>query len=170
MITPKTRTRWVTSLGCLLILLQWACASPNTGTQVVSASQQRPRIQRYDLSRDENRGGHTLQRHVAQPEEALRARLSSERNISAASTYTDRTTAELVVAQVLSDQRDRVQSWSQRRSGHPNLVLDYDGEKPIGVTLQRGARTTQPCSHALVVLKWVSEDDFIVLTSYPECR
>jgi hypothetical protein len=42
--------------------------------------------ERYDLSKDEERGGHTLERHVARADEELRQRLRRERNISAAST------------------------------------------------------------------------------------
>lgn len=47
---------------------------------------------RYDLERDERRGGHTLSRHVGRSDADLRERLSRERQISAASTYTDRVT------------------------------------------------------------------------------
>lgn len=50
-----------------------------------------------DLSLDEAFGGHTLRRHVGRTDEQLRERLKSESNISAASTYTDRATAERVV-------------------------------------------------------------------------
>src|SRR5260221_2538567 len=51
----------------------------------------------YDLGRDEQRGGHTLARHVARTNEELRERLERERNISAASTWTDRATAGVAV-------------------------------------------------------------------------
>jgi hypothetical protein len=49
---------------------------------------------RYDLSRDEERGGHTLDKHVGRSDEELRQRLERERSISAASTWTDRAAAE----------------------------------------------------------------------------
>ncbi len=64
-----------------------------------------PAANRYDLARDEERGGHTLQRHVARTDAQLRERLQRERNISAASTWTDRETAETVVAEGLAAER-----------------------------------------------------------------
>ncbi len=125
----------------------------------------------HDLSLDEAAGGHTLRRHVDRTDEQLRERLESESNISAASTYTDRATAERVVATVLLQERVKIQHWLQSSDGHANLVLDYDGDAahPIGRTLRRGESTPQPCSRANVVLKWDSPNAYHVLTSYPEC-
>src|SRR5260370_39340669 len=59
----------------------------------------------YNLGRDEQRGGHTLARHVARTDEELRERLAQERNISAASTWRDRETAETVGGDALEAQR-----------------------------------------------------------------
>src|SRR5260370_19241677 len=50
--------------------------------------------ERYDLARDEQRGGHTLSRHGARTDAELAERLERERNISAGSRWTDRETAE----------------------------------------------------------------------------
>src|SRR5215475_9666075 len=52
----------------------------------------------YNLERDEERGGHTLEKHVGRTDFELRERLKRERNISAASTWTDRITAEQTIA------------------------------------------------------------------------
>jgi hypothetical protein len=57
---------------------------------------------RYDLSRDEERGGHALKKHVGRADEELRERLRLEPNISAASTWTDRDAAETTVAEALA--------------------------------------------------------------------
>ncbi|HXZ78339.1 MAG TPA: RNase A-like domain-containing protein [Terriglobales bacterium] len=126
---------------------------------------------RHDLSIDEARGGHTLKRHVGRTDDELRDRLARE-PITAASTYTDRAAAESSVGEALAADRDRVERWLRRSGGHPNLVLDYDGDPqhPIGSVLNRGAATSVPCSHAVVVLRWAGPDDYYVLTSYPECR
>lgn len=129
-----------------------------------------------DLSRDDLLGGHTLKRHVGKTDDELRARLNQER-ISAASTYTDRATAERTVATALKQNEDKVRSWVNQRGSHPNLVLDYDSPEPIGRTLNRGAAATTSCSHAVVVLKHIEaaaaalplSDSFFVLTSYPQC-
>ena len=62
-------------------------------------------VDRYDLARDEARGGHTLSRHVGRTDEELRERLRRERNISAASTWTDREAAETTVVEALRADR-----------------------------------------------------------------
>lgn len=132
-----------------------------------------PRMPRRDLSEDEARGGHTLERHVGKTDEELRARLSRERQISAASTYTDRAVAETTVALALAEQSRRVKAWSDKRGGRPNLALDYHGPPgtAIGRTIRRGQRRSDACTDAVIVLRWdTRRDDYYVLTSYPERR
>jgi hypothetical protein len=123
-----------------------------------------------DLSRDEASGGHILRKHVGQTDDQLRARLERERGITGASTYTDRSTAEHAVGAAIAQSQGRIQRWLYSSGGHPNLVLDYDSEDPIGRTINRGESQSRPCSHALVVLKYAGANDYYVLTSYPECR
>jgi toxin YxiD len=123
-----------------------------------------------DLSHDEAEGGHILRKHVGQTEEQLRERLERERGITGASTYTDRPAAEQAVGAAIAESQDRIQRWLNRSGGHPNLVLDYDSEAPIGRTINRGENQSRPCSHALVVLKYAGPNEYYVLTSYPECR
>ena len=122
-----------------------------------------------DLEQDERAGGHILRKHVGQSEEDLRRRLRRDENITGASTYTDRTTAEHVVGAAIAQSQDQIQSWL-RQSRHPNLVLDYDGTQAIGRTMNRGEVHSRPCTHALVVLKYAGANRYYVLTSYPECR
>ena len=123
-----------------------------------------------DLSQDEAAGGHILRKHVGQTDDQLRERLARERNITGASTYTDRAAAEQAVGAAIAQSQDRVERWLSRSGGHPNLVLDYDSEAPIGRTINRGESQSRPCTHALVVLKYSGPNDYYVLTSYPECR
>jgi hypothetical protein len=134
-----------------------------------AAAQSQTRGPAHDLSFDESRGGHTLKRHVGRSDLELRQRLADEPNISAASTYTDRETAESVIAQTLDRDQNRIARWLQR-DRHPNLVLDYDGDQPIGRTLNRGETQSQPCSRSIIVLHWDGPNGYHVLTSYPECR
>ena len=138
-------------------------ASHSTAQQGIAAS--------HDLAQDEAAGGHTLRKHVGRTNDELRQRLSRERNIAAASTYTDRETAEKAIGMTLEQNREKIRRWLER-SGHPNLVLDYsaDSAHPIGRTLRSGEETPRPCSHAVVVLRWTGDDHYYVLTSYPECR
>lgn len=123
----------------------------------------------HDLTADERSGGHTLRKHVGRTDDELHARLEQE-NISASSTYTDRAAAEFAVGNAIEEGKYRIEKWMQRSGGHPNLVLDYHGDQPIGRTLHRGDSASQPCSDAKVVLRWLSSSEYYVLTSYPECR
>jgi hypothetical protein len=124
----------------------------------------------YDLGRDEERGGHTLARHVARTDDELRERLARERNISAASTWTDRETAESVVAQALAAERGRVDSWMGRGFPRANLALHYNAGRVIGRSLRRGDARTVECSGAVIVLHADGPQSFYVLTTYPEAR
>ena len=123
-----------------------------------------------DLTQDEAAGGHVLQKHVGRTDDQLRERMRRERNISGASTYSDRATAERAIGNAIAQSQDRIQRWLDRTGGHPNLVLDYDSDQPVGRTMNRGDSQSRPCWHALVVLKYVGPNDCYVLTSYPECR
>jgi len=123
-----------------------------------------------DLSQDEAAGGHILRKHVGKSDDDLRERLAEEPNISGASTYTDRETAEHAVGAAIAQSRDRIERWLNRPGGHANLVLDYDSPEPVGRTINRGEDRSHPCSHALVVLKYAGPSNYYVLTSYPECR
>jgi hypothetical protein len=123
-----------------------------------------------DLGQDEAAGGHILRKHVGQADDELRARLEREPRITAASTYTDRATAERAVGAAIAESRKRIENWLNRPGGHPNLVLDYDSPTPLGRTLNRGESHPRLCNHAIVVLKYSGTNDYYVLTSYPECR
>jgi len=171
-VNRTTRTR----LGIIAVLLigyvGFRIASGNR-EPVVPARQPVKRIalatnHRHDLTNDEARGGHTLQRHVGRTDAELRERLQSE-DVSAASTYTDRAMAEMAVAAAIQENTDQINRWLQRPGGHSNLVLDYDSSSPIGRSMRRGETQSFPCSHAVAVLKFVSASDYYVLTSYPDC-
>jgi CDI toxin RNase A-like protein len=126
-----------------------------------------------DLSIDESMGGHTLARHVGRSDAELAERLRREPQISSASTYLDRQTAQRVVGAVLASRRGEIAAWQERAGRRPNLVLHYvsrDGAS-IGRSLGRGRREPVPCPRAIVVLRWDDRRDrFFVLTSYPEAE
>ena len=124
----------------------------------------------HDLAVDESFGGHTLTRHVGRSDAQLRERLEREGHITAASTYTDRKAAEKTVAAALEQHQSQINSWLRRNGEHRNLVLDYDSSEPLGKTLNRNHPEAVPCAHAVVVLRWISEEKFYILTTYPECR
>ena len=123
---------------------------------------------RYDLSRDEERGGHTLAKHVGRSDDELRERLERERNISAASTWTDREAAEETVAAALRQEHNRIESWERRGDRRPNLALHYDAGSVIGRSMRHGDAASSPCNQAVIVLKADGPESFYVLTTYPE--
>jgi hypothetical protein len=184
--TGRTRT-WLAAL--LAALCQLSCETPPASTPpateaasaptqtrqvpappIAPAATAAPAGERYDLERDEARGGHTLARHVGRSDADLEERLRREPRISAASTYPDRITAERVVARTLARQRGRVERWLARAGPRPNLALDYRGDKreSIGRSLSRRSSKPVVCADAVVVLRSDGRRGFIVLTSYPE--
>jgi len=170
----RTIVRIVFAMGlCGLISCQPPAAT-NAASSAPRAEFRQTNAPVRDLSRDEAAGGHILRKHVGQTDEQLRERLEQERHISGASTYTDRAAAEHAVGAAIAQSQGRIQRWLYSSGGHPNLVLDYDSEDPIGRTMNRGENQSHPCTHALVVLKYdlkyAGPNRYYVLTSYPECR
>jgi hypothetical protein len=116
-------------------------------------------------------GGHTLARHVGKTDDELMERLRREPDISSASTYTDRATAEAVVGAALASGGRSFEAWRRRTGRRPNFVLHFGADRVIGRSITRGRFEATPCEDALVVVRW---DDrrkrSFVLTSYPEAR
>jgi len=170
--------RCLTPISLILVFsLLPACQSHSNPGTTTPSGQGEIRVEAHpvegpsrDLSQDEAAGGHVLRKHVGRTDDELRQRLERERNISGASTYTDRVTAERAIGAAIAQNQDHIQRWLNRSGGHANLVLDYDADAPIGRTLNRGDRQARPCSHAVVVLRYDPPTSYHVLTSYPECR
>jgi hypothetical protein len=122
-----------------------------------------------DLSIDESMGGHTLTRHVGKTNRELAERLRREPQISSASTYTDRPTAEQVVGSALASAGQPFDRWRARSGRRPNFVLHYSAGRDIGRSLSRRRSGATTCARAVVVLRWDERHNrFYVLTSYPE--
>jgi hypothetical protein len=173
------RFGWLFALLCSVLLLHLGACSREPVPGYSTASPEKParsqnadavRTERYDLARDEQRGGHTLEKHVSRSDEQLQERLFRERNISAASTWTDRETAEEIVAQGLRGERGRVESWMSRGYPRANLALHYNAGRSIGRSLRRGEEQAADCSDAVIVLRADGPNSFYVLTAYPEAR
>jgi hypothetical protein len=168
--------RWVALLFALALIAgcnrtertsQRAAPPP---ASVVAERQQDPQPSPgHDLSLDEAMGGHTLARHVGKTDAELLDRLRREPQISSASTYTDRATAEIVVGAALSGSNRSFDAWRQRTGRRANFVLHYASRGVIGRSISRGRSESAPCEQALVVLHWdEGRHRFYVLTSYPE--
>jgi hypothetical protein len=112
-----------------------------------------------------------MARHVARTDDELRERLRREPNISSASTYIDRASAEAVVSAAFSSAPRSFEVWRHRTGRRPNFVLHFNAHRVIGRSLSRAQREATPCEDALVVVRWDDRrQDFYVLTSYPEDR
>jgi hypothetical protein len=107
---------------------------------------------------------------VGRTDDELRDRLLRERNITAASTWTDRGTAEHVIGDALRAKGGRVESWMRRGYPRANLALHYDADRPIGRSLRRGEDRVIVATQAVIVLRADGPDSFYVLTAYPEAR
>jgi len=120
-----------------------------------------------DLATDERAGGHTLERHVGRSDAELARRLERERSINAASTFTDRATAERVVGAALAREQRRIAGWLERDRGG-DLALEYRGDAGavLGRVLLRGEAAPRAATDARVVLRRQGADWF-VLTAYP---
>ncbi len=161
------RTLRLCSLTVALVLSLPSCS--RQAPEQRRTEQQQPALGRRDLVQDEARGGHTLQRHVGKTDEELRERLQRQRDISAASTFTDRTAAEFAVGSCLFEKRRIIEQW-EARERHPNPPLDCTAESPVGRSLTRNADHVTPCDNTKVVLKWSGDREYYVLTAYPDCR
>jgi len=158
---------------CLALLVAvTGCGQPGTPLREDQASASADRAgargERYDLERDEKLGGHTLEKHVGRSDAELRERLEREPNISAASTWTDRETAERTIAEALHAERGRVENWMRRGRPRANLALHYYAGRVIGRSLRQGDNRTMDCTRAVIVLRADGEGGFYVLTAYPE--
>ena len=175
----KKRMKSRFAIGFCFLAVLFAISSCGSGRAPEdNQGDQRPKVRNefpassagHNLEHDEQRGGHTLARHVARTDEELRERLERERNISAASTWTDRGTAEEVVGEALTAERSRLESWTRRGFPRANLALHYNAGRVIGRSLRRGESRTVDCSSAVIVLRADGPESFYVLTTYPEAR
>ena len=177
------RSSWRRAVVAFMAVALWGCgpsdaAAPRNGQNAAPATTSRPAVEQrpaaapapsHDLSADEAMGGHTLQRHVGKSDADLTARLEREPQISSASTYTDRATAETVVGAALRSESKAFASWRQRTGRRPNFALRYRADRVIGRTMARGQSKSVPCDRAVVVLRWDDHRQrYYVLTSYPE--
>jgi hypothetical protein len=174
-----TRKRWTASrtISLLLLLAVFSCNQSGNTQATRPASPPSPAAEfsrgaessDRDLSVDEAMGGHTLARHVGKSDAELRERLRREPQISSASTYTDRATAEAIVAAALSSAGRSFDAWKSRTGRRPNFVLHFAAHHVIGRSVGRGRLEAIPCEDALVVIRWDDrQQQLYVLTSYPE--
>ena len=111
--------------------------------------------------------GHTLGRHVGQTDADLLARLDSNSRLRSASTFTDQSTAESVIGQTISTNRNQLNAWVNSAKPGDRLRLDYSGTDVIGRGATRGAGVGDR-TNARVILQMRENGKYHILTAYPE--
>lgn len=112
--------------------------------------------------------GHLLEKHVGRSDEQLTERLNDEPNIPAATTFTDRATAEKVVVETLSANQKKIENWETSGKSR-TLALDYNGDSttPVGHGIVRGDTASRSMSDAQIILKREKDNSWFILTGYP---
>ena len=120
------------------------------------------------LEANEKAGGHLLERHVGRTPEQLRQRLQSDTRISAASSFTDKKSAEAGVSSCLAASQKKITAWL--KGDEDRLVITHRSATPVGISMSRGA--TKPRDAQGVRLVLVRDNRFTggwkILTGYPE--
>lgn len=140
-----------------------ALTALGSGSGLFAKSVSRPLF----LRSQEAWGGHTIARHVGRTDAELFARLSSDLNIKAASTFNDLVTAESVVLKAIDGNKSRIVRWLSG-GGRGNLTLDYSGSQVIGRGITRGESTVSHLTNARVVLKGDAKGGYNGLTAFPQ--
>lgn len=117
------------------------------------------------LKGHEERGGHTLERHVGKTEGDLRARLRNEPKIPAASAFTDRELAEDAVSAVLTINRETIKHLLHFQNGEARLVQSFD--RAIGKVVTRDGTVTSTREITVVIVKDSSKLGYHVKTAFP---
>jgi YD repeat-containing protein len=121
------------------------------------------------LQAHEDADGHLLLEHIDKTEADLVARLAAKPNISAASSFTDRATAEAAVSDALDANSTKISNWLA--GSGPRLVIDSTSSSgdAVGITVARGSTTAVDASSYTVVLlrSTALPTGYRILTGYP---
>ena len=120
------------------------------------------------LKKHEERGGHTLERHVGKDETWLRARLAQDPQLSRASSFPDVGTAEKVIVATVNANKERVGEWLRTGRVGARLTLDFEGQQKIGIGVSRRSQQAFDCFRARVVLQSLKGNEYFILTAYPD--
>ncbi|MFC3120016.1 RNase A-like domain-containing protein [Agaribacter flavus] len=119
----------------------------------------------------ENLGGHTIRNHVSRTDAQLLERLSTDLNIQGSSTFTDLSTAERAIGEVLTRNRAEIQDFFGNSSGNRlplSETLDFD----VGRGFNRESINPQISNSLQVILDRdeLSINGFRIHTAYPRLQ
>ena len=103
------------------------------------------------LQAHEAAGGHLISRHIGKSDADLGARLSSQPNIKAASSFPDLATAERAVSSALDANAANIYQFLNGTGGR--LAINHNVGSPVGNVMSRGATTSAPSSNVRVIIQ-----------------
>ncbi|CAX56819.1 RNase A-like domain-containing protein [Erwinia pyrifoliae] len=117
-------------------------------------------------------GGHTLERHIGKTPDDLKARLASNSDMRAASSFRTTREAEQLISKVLRDNKNQIEMWVKHT--HPGVParmrLNRAFSHQTGIMIKRGSQEVKACYGVRVVLdfkQWNGKPYFI-LTAFPD--
>ena len=102
-------------------------------------------------------------------EEELAARLAKEPKIDAASSFTDKATAEKAVAETIDANKPKIADWLAS-DAKGKIDISQKMTEPIGISVLRDAPIASHASSVRVILvrDAAFPDGYRILTGYPE--
>jgi Bacterial CdiA-CT RNAse A domain len=159
------------SIASIIILFQSAIVPVSVG-QIFSRSEQTTvalvwRIPGGGLDAHEAAGGHTLEKHVGKTEAELKQRLETDRQISAASSFTNRSIAEAAIGEAINRNERAIASWLRSRENR--YTIDYNANRKVGITLRRRASKASSTSSLKIIFQRSKKlpPGYFILTAYP---
>ncbi|NEO69093.1 RNase A-like domain-containing protein [Moorena sp. SIO3H5] len=121
------------------------------------------------LQRQEDLGGHTIDRHVGKSDQQLVDRLINAPRISAASTYPDLGTAATNIQAALRANRNTLNSWVLDAATGEKRAVNYRARQVVGRVASRPASMSNISNSRKlrVVMEKTAKGDCLLLTSYP---
>ncbi len=125
------------------------------------------------LQRQEQAGGHTIERHVGKSNRQLVRRYNDHPRIAGASTYPDLGTARRHVVAALRANRKTFNKWARGVDVGAQRAVTYGARKRVGRGVHRPTRRpasrkdVRPFTRLIVVMKKTGRGRCLLLTSYP---
>ncbi|WP_415639967.1 RNase A-like domain-containing protein, partial [Pseudomonas fluorescens] len=103
------------------------------------------------LAAHERAGGHLMQRHIGRTDRQLLDRLQQQPNIPAASTFHDRTSAELAISNVLDDNKTKISNFLEGQNNQ--IVIIQKVKHPIGTSFKKNTTISVPGTEIHLVIR-----------------
>jgi hypothetical protein len=119
------------------------------------------------LLEQENKGGNTVDFHVAKSDAWLIDRLKREPSIAAASSFPDRVTARKVIGAALAPDKSDLDDWARGANGGDVAEIRMAFEQPIGRVVPRGRAAAVPAHGLRLFVMADGSGSCHLMTAYP---